>query len=472
MAANKRTSALRSAPPDRRPKEEARPWPAPVPSRPELASAFAQALDLAEGCRPGHAARVCFIALNLARALDLPATEQRVAYYAALLHDAGAVSASAELCRLMNLSEETIFHAEPEESPQQLALEIAPTNASVVVELLRVHPERGVRVARDLGCEAAVQEAIASHHERWDGHGYPQALKGAAIPIVGRLVAAADVIEFLISADENALVARRNLLAALGEQAGRALDPELVHQARQLARSDAFWLGLYSDDLPREVAASGVDASAEAERSPDHLHAFATVFAQLADAKGEHTARHSQRTADVADRLAQALGFTEGRRAMLRIAAMLHDVGLLGVPARVIAKPDILSLAEMEALRKHPTYSQMILDALPGLEEAARWVGAHHERPDGKGYPEMWEDETIPLEARILALADTYVALTSTRPYRRALSHEDAQQVLLGGAGTQLDRKLVQLLCSLSPELSSSRAAPRSRQRRLRGRAG
>src|ERR1700694_1247315 len=172
---------------------------------------------------------------------------------------------------------------------------------------------------------------------------------------------------------------------------------------------------------------------------------FATVFANLADAKGEHTSAHSARTADVAKSVAQALGLEREHCQRIYIAAMLHDVGLLGVPARVIAKPDILSLAEMETMRKHPTFSQQILEGVPGLEELAMWAGAHHERPDGKGYPELLESGVIPLEARIIALADTYVALTSMRPYRHALSDDDAQTVLLGGAGTQLDKKLVQL---------------------------
>ena len=117
-------------------------------------------------------------------------------------------------------------------------------------------------------------------------------------------------------------------------------------------------------------------------------------------------------------------------------------------------------------MRKHPALSQQVLEALPGLGDVARWVGAHHERPDGRGYPEMLEEERIPLEARILAVADTYVALTSPRPYRRALSHEDAQQVLLGGAATQLDSKLVRVLCSLPEFATSFRTAPRSRRKR------
>jgi HD-GYP domain-containing protein (c-di-GMP phosphodiesterase class II) len=122
-------------------------------------------------------------------------------------------------------------------------------------------------------------------------------------------------------------------------------------------------------------------------------------------------------------------------------------------------------------MRRHPTFSQQVLEDIPALEEMALWIGAHHERPDGKGYPEMLDGETIPLEARIIGVADTYVALTSTRPYRRALSDEDAQQVLLGGAGTQLDKKLVQLFCSANVAAApagatSSRSAPPAARRR------
>jgi HD-GYP domain-containing protein (c-di-GMP phosphodiesterase class II) len=92
------------------------------------------------------------------------------------------------------------------------------------------------------------------------------------------------------------------------------------------------------------------------------------------------------------------------------------------------------------------------------MEEIATWVGAHHERPDGKGYPEMLEDEEIPLEARIISLADTYVALTSPRPYREALSDDDAKEVLEGAAGSQLDKKLVKLLCSSTSFQSARRS--------------
>ena len=194
MASN-RTSVPTQPASGRRPKVEAAAWPVPLPSRAELASAFSQALDLVEGRQPGHAARVCCVALNLAEAVDLEAEERWVVYYAALLHDAGAGGASAELCRILNLTEEALFASEPGRSPQQLALEIAPGNAPAVVEALHAHPARGAQVARALGFNGKVQAAIGAHHERWDGHGYPRALKGGKVPVAARLVAAGDLIE-------------------------------------------------------------------------------------------------------------------------------------------------------------------------------------------------------------------------------------------------------------------------------------
>jgi HD-GYP domain-containing protein (c-di-GMP phosphodiesterase class II) len=423
--------------------------------------AFSQALDLAEGRQTGHAARVCYLALSLAQGAGVPPEGLREVFFGALLHDAGAAPASAEACRLLNLSEEQLFGGRPGQSPQQLAMQAAPQHGAQIVRVLREHLEQGAAVARELGFDAGVQETIATHHERWDGLGYPRALKGEAIPLSGRIVGAADLIESLIEAEGNPLTARRNLAAALAEHEGHTIDPDLARLARDLVRSDALWLGLHDGALTQELGARLAD---EAPLSNGQLTAFAKVFANLADAKGEHTAGHSDRTAIVASDIAGLAGFDEEHRRRLFLAALLHDIGLLGVPARVIAKPDILSLAEMETMRRHPTYSQMVLELLPGMSDVASWAGAHHERPDGKGYPELLEAEQIPLEARIIALADTYVALTSPRPYRHELSPEDAQQVLVGGAGSQLDKKLVQLFCAGPP--TSSRSARRSARRR------
>jgi putative nucleotidyltransferase with HDIG domain len=176
---------------------------------------------------------------------------------------------------------------------------------------------------------------------------------------------------------------------------------------------------------------------------------FAEVFADISDAKGGHTTGHSRRTADGAEKLARALSLDDGHVEMIKVAALLHDVGLLGVPARIMSKPDILSVSEMQIMRQHPSNSQMILEALTGFEEVAFWIARHHERPDGRGYPDMMEGDDLPLEARILAVADVHSALTSERAHRGAISPKDAKQILLGAAGTQLDAELVRLFVTL-----------------------
>jgi HD-GYP domain-containing protein (c-di-GMP phosphodiesterase class II) len=436
----------------------------PAPSRAELALAFAQALDLAEGREPGHAARVCYVALRLSEAVDLPPESQNAVFFAALLHDAGAAPASAEACRKLGLGEEALFAGPPGRAAQQVAEDVAPAHAKQVIEVLRAHVRLGAELAKDLGFDADVRRAIAAHHERWDGQGYPRALKGGRIALEGRIVATADLIESVITAESNPLAARRRLAIVLDEEASAALDPQLAARATDLAKSDEFWLGLHSQDLMRGLS-ERLPAAAPAA-TPDDLRLFAAVFAELADTKGEHTEAHAQRTADVAKAICEHLGMEAARVELVHLAALAHDLGLLGVPARIIAKPDILTLTEMEAMRRHPSNSQLVVQALPGLDQVATWLGAHHERPDGRGYPEMLEEDTIPLEARIIAVADTYVALTSTRPYRGALSPADARDVLVGGAGTQFDQELVQTVCSMSfDEPTSSRTVRRSRRR-------
>jgi HD-GYP domain-containing protein (c-di-GMP phosphodiesterase class II) len=129
----------------------------------------------------------------------------------------------------------------------------------------------------------------------------------------------------------------------------------------------------------------------------------------------------------------------------LRVAALLHDVGQLSMSERIMAKPGILSVEEMNSLHMHTVYSYDVVAAIPGMDEVADWVANHHERMDGRGYPEGKKGEDIPLESRILAIADSYVAITSDRPHRPKAEGKEARERLLSGAGAQLDTELVEL---------------------------
>jgi HD-GYP domain-containing protein (c-di-GMP phosphodiesterase class II) len=425
----------------------------PVLEPAEVVVTLSQALDLAEGRPMGHAQRVCYIASILALEVGLSSEERLGLFYAALFHDIGVPMASPVLSSLPGVAEDELFAASPLRSPEQLAGEMSPGAFQAVIQAFHQHSLLGARAIGGLDLPAPVVDIVLANHERWDGAGYPAGLAKAEIPTAARVLALADHAESLIAAEASPLAARRSLTPSLRQLSSSALDPALVQEAVRLCRRDDFWLGLYSDELAEALL---VLRPAEPPRREKRLLLrFASAFASLVDARSEYTLGHSRLVAEESHRLARAAGLSPEHAQAVRVAALLHDLGRLGVPPRVIAKADILNVGEMHLLRQHPSYSRRILEDLRGMEEVALWVGAHHERPDGRGYPEMMSGPDIPLEARIIGLANVYVALIADRPYRVGLRRSEALKVLEGAAGTQLDPDLVRLFCSLKARARS-----------------
>lgn len=386
--------------------------------------------------------------MSVARALGLREKEQLHLYYAALLHDVGVPAASAGLSQLIGLNEDALFSASPKKSPEELAAECPSVLPETIIGAFHRHCALGEQAALSLGLAKETAEAVSNSHEHWDGSGYPDGLAAKDIPLTARIVALADWTESVINDQSNSLVARRNTVAELNAVCETVLDPALVECIAEICRSDSFWLGLYSDDLPRALLRMKPSENGRPRRNPGIL-ALAEGMARIIDSKSPYTEGKSLQVAELAQRLAEAVGLQPGHALLIRIAALLQDIGQLGVPARILGKPEILTLTEMQLMQKHAGYSRLILEGMPGFEEAALWAGAHHERPDGKGYPEMLENDLIPLESKIIAVANVYVALTSERPYRGALSQRDALKIMRGAAGTQLDANLVRVLPSI-----------------------
>jgi len=396
------------------------------------------AVDLAEGRTAGHAQRVAYIAATIAEALGLEARVRLACCYAALLHDVGVVAAGAGLASYTRGDERLVFASMPLLSPEEAALG-ASDSPDIVAERIVDHVLQGVRAAEDLALPPEAIDGIATHHEHWDGSGYPQGLRGEAIPIVGRIVGLADQVETLID-ETTPLLARRNLGHHLGLIADKDADPDLVDTLRSLALGDGFWLGLFGDNVRLELASR---CSRLREPRTMHLEPFLESFARIVDARFQFTVGVSKKVARLAESLGRAVGLPDLRLKQLRVAALLHDVGQLAVTERIMAKPDILSVEELEVLRQHPAHSRDVVASVSGLDEVAAWVAAHHERLDGRGYPEGHGAADIPLEARILAVVDAYVAITSDRPHRKKMTAPDAQRQLRGAAGSQLDTELV-----------------------------
>jgi putative nucleotidyltransferase with HDIG domain len=162
-------------------------------------------------------------------------------------------------------------------------------------------------------------------------------------------------------------------------------------------------------------------------------------------------ARHMERTQELAEMVAVWLGLAPNEIRVVRYAAVVHDIGKLRVPGSILDKPAGLSEPEWNIVRRHPEMGAKLLSGIAGFERVCAAVAAHHERFDGQGYPAGLVGLDIPIEARLISVADAYDAMTNDRPYRRALSHGRAMEQLDWGAGSQFDPAVVEatkaLLC-------------------------
>lgn len=407
-------------------------------SRGTVLTALSRAFDLAEGRKPGHAQRVAYIGVMLAEELGFDTEHLEDVFFGALLHDIGMASSATV----------RVERGGPAANPGgRRVLASLPTGGwAEVLEALTVHCEAGAKIARKLGLGESVAQAVGLHHDSWDG-GHSHAPDRAGD--VARVVAAADRVESLLDTDMSPLLVRRRGPALVREMGGSELDPELAERMASLASRDAFWLGLYDNDLTTTLMSlnyGGVMAR-------EDLFEFLGVLADVVDMRNGRDAGRGRRVARLARMVSLICDMTERRADLVKVAALLQDIGTLGVPAHILAKPDILSIDEMSAVQRHPTFARDILSEIPGLGAAAWWVGCHHERIDGKGYPGMLEGDEVPVEAQIIGMCEAYDALTSDRPYRRAMGPGDAMEVMRGLGGTRFDPYLLaRFESAVSPE--------------------
>jgi HD-GYP domain-containing protein (c-di-GMP phosphodiesterase class II) len=167
------------------------------------------------------------------------------------------------------------------------------------------------------------------------------------------------------------------------------------------------------------------------------------ALAKAVEAKDPYTHGHSERVAGYSGRLAAAIGLDERRVLNIKLACTIHDIGKIGIAERILHKPGRLDVEEQSVIKHHPVIGETIIRPLKGLGDIARIIRNHHERYDGLGYPDRLRGEEIPLEARIIAIADSYDAMTTTRPYREPLPEEAVVRELVDNRGRQFDPDLV-----------------------------
>jgi diguanylate cyclase (GGDEF)-like protein/putative nucleotidyltransferase with HDIG domain len=172
----------------------------------------------------------------------------------------------------------------------------------------------------------------------------------------------------------------------------------------------------------------------------------AAALAAALEERDRYTSEHSESVVVLTARVAEALALPADEVERVRLAALLHDIGKIGVPDQILHKPGPLDAHEWEIMRQHSVIGERIVRAIPGLGQIARIVRHEHERVDGGGYPDGLAGDAIPIGARIILACDAYHAMVSDRPYRRAMSHAEAMAELNANAGTQFDANVVAAL--------------------------
>jgi putative nucleotidyltransferase with HDIG domain len=440
-----------------RPQTPHAPEPNPSIRVSELISALSYALDLTEGRPMGHSVRSCLLGMRIAEQIGLPIEAQADLYYTLLLKDAGCSSNSSRLYHILNADDirakgdikttdwtqvgwQSLHYAMTHVATEMpfaervwRLIQMAATQQRDSCDLVKIRCERGSSIARKLGFTENVAAGIHSLDEHWNGKGYPNGLSKKAIPLSSNIANLAQTLEvfWAIKGPEAAMEAAE-------ARSGRWFDPDLVKAATSLGKQGRLWTKLESEELITEVMAQEPQER-RLTATDETTDSICLAFADIIDAKTPFTYQHSNGVADAAVTIAEALGLPEQTVKTIRRAALLHDIGKLGVSNTILEKPGKLTAEEFAEVRKHPYFTYEILRRIPAFADFSMDAAAHHERLDGKGYWRGITGDQMSLPARILAVADVFDALKAKRPYRDALPLEKVFAIMREDAPHALD---------------------------------
>ena len=444
----------------------------------EILSALSFALDITEGARPGHSNRACLIGMRIGKQIGLPDRALGDLYYALLLKDIGCSSNSARMSSAFTADDQVVkrnfkfIDSEKLGRPNREALtfvwnNVAPhANAwdrlrkiyrmvrapgNLTAEMIEERCERGAAILHKFGMSIDTCAAVYSLDEHWNGHGLPDHLVGQDIPVHGRICAVAQHLDLFCSD-----FGPGKAIDTLVKRSGSWFDPDLVRAAESLNRQKSLWAECLPDSDPEDLqpAVLALDPGSSTALAARDIDLICSGFADVIDAKSPFAYRHSAATTEAAVLISNAMGLPPDRVELVRRAALLHDIGMLGVPNTILDKPGPLTDHEWVVIRHHAVLSQQILSRVGAFSEIAVLAGQHHEKLDGTGYPHQLAGNQLSTEARILTLADVFSALMESRAYRPDLSLSEVQQQLALEVPHRLDSEAFDAMLSVLEQLA------------------
>jgi HD-GYP domain-containing protein (c-di-GMP phosphodiesterase class II) len=429
----------------------------------DIISSMSYALDLTEGQPPGHSLRCCWIGMHLGQYLNLSEQQEHDLYYTLILKDSGCSSNAARLCELYGSDDRTVKNAFKELDSQNKKLlakfvfkycglqssnlkkfknliNIVSSANSLSKELITSRCTRGADIARKLGLSETVAQGIYSLDEHYNGKGMAEGLDAEAIPLYSRIALLAQVIDVFFKS-----AGKETCCSHINQRSGSWFDPDLVRHFNDLTNNEEFWQGLASDNMEQNLTKFQPQNLA-IPLTHDMLDNVAEAFGQIIDAKSPFTAGHSKRVAYYTSKIAKHINMADNIQRILYPAALLHDVGKLGISNIILDKPGALEAHEWAVIKEHPHYTEKILSRFLPFHSLAEIAGAHHERIDGTGYYKGKKGDEIATETRIITIADIFDALTASRPYRGPLPVTEALKIMDDLRGHAIDNDLMDAL--------------------------
>lgn len=376
----------------------------------EFLRAISRALDFVEmdlfGVASNHSKRIALIAVKIGQRMNMSEEESADIISLALLHDNGA--------SLKILHER--LSGNIKEKQNQL-------------ESMKEHCRIGEENVSEFQFRSNSLNVIIYHHENYDGTGF-FGKKSDEIPLISQIIHLADKLdlEFDLKSISNNPSSTKSIVAYVKKYSGTYFSPEVVNVFKCLIELNSFWCELTDDAIDHALKMYIPDLSGEYNYR--EIRKITKTFSRIIDAKSAFTQLHSSGLAEKVEKMVTYYDFDKDTSEKLIIAADLHDLGKLAISNTILDKPETLTEIEFEEIKRHPVVSKDCLEGIKGFEQIVKWIYQHHEKLDGSGYPQGLTGETLDFQARLLTCLDIYQALIEDRPYREAMDHFSAMNVL------------------------------------------